>query len=811
MRVSFLTLAVAVTCFAQVRIPVVSKPPGTPLEKLAARELSRYLARMYPKTSFPVVDATPVRGRKILVGVEADGIPGGQESFRVIVHDDGTAAIAGASPRGALYGVYGLLEKLGCGFFLSSETVPVKQQPFSFRGWAMEDQPLFADRIIFDWHNFLSSASGWNLADWQLYIDRCARMRFNTLMVHAYGNNPMYRFHYNGQVKPVGYLATTRTGRDWGTEHVNDVRRLIGGGVFSGPVFGSSAALAPETERSEAAVALMKSVFAYARSRGMHVTFALDVDTDSANPQNIIRTLPARARFSDGKMELANPDTPEGYAYYKAQVQQLMETYPEIDRLAVWFRRIGTPWRKLQTRYMPPAWQAAFEAECRRRTWLGAERDAPGMFALSRLTAAFGRALNEIGRSDVDLAAGSWQFPFLKAADALLPAEVTLMPLDWSTLIDTPDGLQQLRVVQPGRKLLPIVWAHHDDRTYIGRPYTPFENFAAMMTARRVAGFGIIHWTTRPLDMYFRSLATQSWKSTSAEPLAITCERPAGAGLGKYLLRFLKEAPMFGRETLDRFQDVPLTNPQVVMDGCRSRLALLEQLNGQGEWFDYYRDYERFLLAFFKAQTSWEQADAALKRGAYDEARDTIAKADAAAVITSYVTAARQGTITRGEEALIISLNLRWLPYMLSMRQAVGLEPVRIRFGITRHEALAQSPGHNTFYIDAKKRMWKMLGEQETGVPATGDAIVISEPVKLTLGAITGDRLAPGRYRVRLDVLDSEPAVVDCLEHRTELSGSGALVRIEREATIGAGSLELEIRPVKGKIRLRGAVLEALR
>ncbi len=106
-----------------------------------------------------MVDTTPIRGRKILVSVEAGDLPGGQESFRVTVHD-GTAAIAGASPRGVLYGVYGLLERLGCGFFLSSETVPVKQEPFSFRGWAMEDQPLFADRIVFDWHNFLSSASG---------------------------------------------------------------------------------------------------------------------------------------------------------------------------------------------------------------------------------------------------------------------------------------------------------------------------------------------------------------------------------------------------------------------------------------------------------------------------------------------------------------------------------------------------------------------------------------------------------------------------------------------------------------------------
>ena len=27
--------------------------------------------------------------------------------------------------------------------------------------------------------------------------------------------------------------------------------------------------------------------------------------------------------------------------------------------------------------------------------------------------------------------------------------------------------------------MVPIVWAHHDDRTYIGRPYTPFVLFSS--------------------------------------------------------------------------------------------------------------------------------------------------------------------------------------------------------------------------------------------------------------------------------------------------------------------------------------------
>ncbi|MFB3825325.1 MAG: hypothetical protein ACE15B_01105 [Bryobacteraceae bacterium] len=792
------------------RVAVVSKAGGRPEEKLAARELALYLGRMYPKAAFSVADTAPAGGKKILVGVQKDKTPARPESFRISVAGD-TATVAGADARGTLYAVYALLERLGCGFYLSSETVPVRTEAFSFGGWAFEDAPLLTDRMVFNWHNFLSSASSWELADWQRYIDQSAKMRFNTVMVHAYGNNPMFRFRHNGQEKPVGYLATTRAGRDWGTQHVNDVRRLIGGEVFTDPVFGASVAKVPEAERSEAAVALMKKVFAHARSRGMHITFALDVDTESANPQNIIRTLPASARFSDGRYEFANPDTPEGYAYYKAQAEQLFGAYPQIDRLAVWFRTDRTPWRNLQTGNLPPAWRAEFASECAKRPWLREAKDAPGMFGLAKVIKAFGRALREIGRADVELATGSWRFPFLKAADALVPRNVTVIPLDWQTLIDTPEGLQQLQAVQSGRKLIPIVWAHHDDRTYIGRPYTPFPNFPAMLQERGARGFGIIHWTTRPLDMYFRSLATQSWKATAGEPLASTCARVAGKGFGEYLLRFLTEAPMFGRETSNRFMDTPLKEPAKTMADGRSRLEMLERLNGRGELFDYFRDYERFILAFFEAQTAWERADAALKKGAFEEARGEIEKADARAVIGGYVQAARRGKISRGEEALIVSLNLRWLPYILSIRQAVGLEPVRIRFGPTQHEPLAQGAGANTFYVDDGKRMWKTLGEKETGAPAVEDAIVIEKPLGLKIGPITGDRLAPGRYKVQLEVLDREPAVFECLGQRAELKGSGGLVRLEREAAIESGTLALEIRPAQGRVFLRAAVLEPLR
>ncbi len=727
------TLFAAALCSAQVA--VVIPPTAHPVEKLAAAELTAYLSRIYPAEKFAITDRQPSSGPSIAF-VRRAGDP---ESFSV-KSAGGKAVIASGGPRGALFAVYTLLEKLGCGFYLSYETMPpVRQGRVRFDDWELNDSPLFGDRIVFNWHNFLSSASTWEFEDWQRYIDNSVRMRFNDLMVHAYGNNPMFTFRFGGMTKPVGYLATTRAGRDWGTQHVNDVRRLIGGELFSEPVFGASIAKVEESRRADAARELMQRAFSHATQRGMGITFALDVDTESANPQEMIATLPASARITSGKYQLANPDTPEGYAFYKAQTDQLLAAYPQITRLAVWFRNNNTPWTAIRLEEFPAAWKLEFK---------GDSADAP-MFAIGKLVRAFGRALKESGHGSIELAAGSWRLDFLKSADLYLPHEATLLPLDWLTIIDTAAGQRALRAVRSGRKLVPIVWAHHDDRTYIGRPYTPYVNFSTMLQNSRSSGFGIIHWTTRPLDLYFKSTIAQTWSATRDLPLEDTCEAMAVRTFGEaarqpgrdYLFSWVTEGPMFGRETTDRFMDVPLVDPAAHMKKSRMRSEILSRIDRAAlppegrDRLEYFKNYEDFIYSFFQTHTSWERAQTHLKAGDYEKARAELQRAQPGDAIRSYVRAIGSGAITSGEKALVISLNLRWLPYFASALQAVGLEPVRLRIGKVEQEPLAQGPGHNTFHFDQQGRVWRVFDRQSLGG-------------KLRVGAIMGDRLESGRYSI---------------------------------------------------------------
>ena len=55
------------------------------------------------------------------------------------------------------------------------------------------------------------------------------------------------------------------------------------------------------------------------------------------------------------------------------------------------------------------------------------------------------------------------------------------------------------------------------------------------------AGFGIIHWTTKPLDLYFKSLVNQVWAASKNQPLDVTCRQMAAHLVGP------EQAEAFGR------------------------------------------------------------------------------------------------------------------------------------------------------------------------------------------------------------------------------------------------------------------------
>ncbi len=106
--------------------PVVIAPDATEQERYAAKELAHYLSLM---SSAPFeVEYAPYDGAQIAVGKAADAFVEkdcglGEDGFRIDTLDHAIAVQGGK--RGVIYGVYELLEAMGCRFFTPDcEKVP---------------------------------------------------------------------------------------------------------------------------------------------------------------------------------------------------------------------------------------------------------------------------------------------------------------------------------------------------------------------------------------------------------------------------------------------------------------------------------------------------------------------------------------------------------------------------------------------------------------------------------------------------------------------------------------------------------------
>ncbi len=795
------------------KVSIVIAAKATDKEKKAASELGIYLEKVYPSFQFTVTDVVEKEGMTVRLGLCNEftqnqqllkDLPTKEEGFLVRTVSDKQVIITSKSERGLFYAVYSLVEKLGCDFYLSYDA-PVKPKAIlNFAEWNLSDAPLQQERVMYQWHNFLSGCTGWDYKNWCYWIDQSAKMRYNTIMLHTYGNNPMVSFEYNGKKKAVGYINTSNKGRDWGIQHVNDVRLMPGGEVFDEPVFGAKEAQVPDSMREKAISKLMNQVFEHARQMDMKINLAVDLDTWSANPKNIIESLPAECLIKTNEQSVVNPDTAScGYPYYKAQVKSLITDYPQLNTITVWVRYNETLWRKnLKDSTFPENWRKEWAQLKLDHPEFLKDKQAETIFAFSKIVLAYQKALRELNRADISVGFGSWGPEFMPSAAVLMPQNCTLVSLDNLVRFETDWYTSLLKKATAIHKVIPIVWAHHDDHRYMGRPYTPYPNFNKMLNDRKATGFGIMHWTTRPLDIYIKSLGNQVWQKSENVSLDTTLLNYTQSMFGStqqalqdYMKAWITKGPMFGRETSTHLFDLgkqkvgekfePIDSTLL---GIYSRISKMKEVDKKSlspsgiKVFSYYSMMEEFYLSLFKNQQKFTSYYDMASRESYDSAREIMATTNPEKTIELYSKASSILPITPGEKALIFSMATRWLPDYLNLQQRLRMQPIYYKFAPTQHDSLAQAPGNGTYFIDKDKVMWtcrgvKALGSGATGVFSTKEAANLpansltyfqaTKPFTFNLTTLDNNNLALGKYKITLQYVGGkDKSSNDCKLYR---------------------------------------------
>jgi len=735
--ICIILLVMVVSCTAPVsskdKVSIVINDKSSKVVKFAAAELSGYLKKLYPKQVFTVVNEAAT-GKSIFLRVtqKAEGLPDNPEAY-VVTSSGNKASIFSKSDKGLVYGVYGLLEKLGCGFYISEETLPAAREEFSFQNWELSDQPLVKKRYVFNWHNFISGCTSWNKKHWFQWIDRSQKMGYNSVMVHAYFNNPMHSYSFKGMEKPSGYISTSGNGREWGNIPVSDVRRLPGGDVFSEPEFGCEDAMVPFENRVSSAQNLMKQVFKNARDRGLAVCFAIDADKSIQYLQkNLIGKIPAQDKFlcCKGEIWFPNSDTVQGMEFYTAQIEGLLKSYPMLNEIACW-RRGSSFFKTIGINELPVKWKKELQQylndyEVLKKIHKG---ELMSSFITSKLVRAYRKSLKKLGRSDIKVVTGTWGSRFIVPTAIFLP-KTKLMPIDWNirfakSLMDSEKTLANIEKYAKGQ-VIPFLWSHHDDGQYIGRCYKPVAGLYTKLKQIKAAGCGAFHWLNRPQDLYFKNMQRQTWARSADQTFQESCRQMAldfwgDKTLGDYLINWLNEAPIFGRATQPNMHYRPwkeCTFESGVREKTEKRLAFLNRVDSkkmnqeQKYRLQYFKLLEQFILEFIDAQRHLDKAEALLKAGDIVKAGRELSQGNPEQAVRTFAQMSNIGNIDQGEKAYIVSLATKWIGDYDSFRQRARILPIKVKFGETVPENVAQSNVNLWYYIDTKGKFWEKLGNE---------------------------------------------------------------------------------------------------
>lgn len=345
---------------------IVLAPHASPRVRHAAADLQRYL-RQATGTFLPCHEAATGAGGDFVLGHAGDSgaadaliaagavaAPQGPESaiLRRLDGSDGPiVAVVGADEAGAVYGAYALLEAAyGCGFYLGSEVVPAGTMPLLPDTLDQHRAPSFATRGLLPWYDFLSGPSAWNLADYQLYIDRMVRMGLNFLGLHVYskgsvtrsqGAEPFLSFTYHG-VGHDAVLDTTQTSR-WGYLPMRTSDFAYGTDrYFARDVFGADAALdaTGSLDAVRRAKSLLRAALTYAKTRGLRVCVGFE---PAAIPDEVLRALPAAAKRKinavlgdDAGEEVLDLRSAAAHEILKRRLDDLLDAYPMVDAIWLW-------------------------------------------------------------------------------------------------------------------------------------------------------------------------------------------------------------------------------------------------------------------------------------------------------------------------------------------------------------------------------------------------------------------------------------------------------------------------------------------
>ncbi|MGA2033760.1 MAG: hypothetical protein ABSG68_16015 [Thermoguttaceae bacterium] len=778
---------------------ILSADSAAPLEKLAAKEIRRYVYLRTGDLLSIAQQRQPADARAIVVGGKDPAVAGlGPEQYVLKTSADGkTLLVAGGDPLGTLYGAYRFAELLGVRFYMHGDMLPDRRIELLLPKVDEVGKPLFDRRGIQPFHDFPEGPDWWNADAYKAILGQLVKMRMNFFGLHTYpqggvGPEPVVwigtagDLAADGKVKasyPARHFSTV--GGTWGYRAMKTSEYTCGAAeLFDRDDYGADymQGMTPWPKRPEDCNALfdrmgglLDSAFAFARQLG--VKTCVGTETPLVIPSAV------QQRLRTAGKDPANPAVVQ--ELYEGMFRRIQKTHP-LDYY--WF-------------WTPEDW-----------TWAPVA-DAQIQRTLADFRAAIAAA--KTVKPPFTLATCGWvlgppQDPSL--FDNVLPKE---MPMSCISRTVGNSPVEQGFLEVKGRPTWSIPWLEDDPglimpQLWAGR----MRRDAADSLAYGCSGLMGIHWRTRILGPNVSALARAAWDQSGWNPdwkkgrrKPGAAKRPAGpeggnvASFPNNAIAGTEDAPLyqsvrylptddfyadwaraeFGPEASGPIAaifariDGHLPRPGDWIDGpgglranpapwekvgkqyafVDELAALRPRIEGAGshERFDYWLNNFRYLRGMAEVACTWARFDQAMKKAAAEKepaARKKLAGELALPLRKTLVAQVDQvqhyllATVTTyGELGNVTNWQQHTLPVLLT---APGQELAKLLGADLPEGALPAR---------------RYMGQPRLAIPVLRTVLAAGEPLRLTVLVLGLQPQEAGLYWRSLEKLEKQPPTVE--------------------------------------------------
>lgn len=572
----------------------------------------------------------------------------------------------------------------------------------ALQGTAADPPEAFEIRGVLPWHNFLCGPSAWNESDYEAYLDRCRDEGINFIGFHNYTGGgeryatyvePMIRISCRGIVPQA--MLDNSLGCRWGAlplaveDFAFGSQRALD--IPTGAeAFGSDCSVlskSPE-EHYRRTQELMQKVLRMAHDRGIEM--AMGFEFGVIPPEYFSLHTAGECFFWLGTANMIpNPCHPTSIELHEAALDDLLDTYPDIDYVWLWLNEHSFLGIDVEKALSEPSFAARFRDEA--KYFEEAADDGErfmGVWSLEYIRRSL-EHLRERG-ARARLIIGGWggggQLPgILKGLDRALPEEVVFSCLNPDLGHAPQPGF--LAEIARHRKVWAIPWLEGDNQMWHQQPrVASVKEHVQLAREQGLQGVVAIHWRTAETRWNFRTFARYARASDHAPVESLYREyfeedfgAAAAAALAPLMARIdsagwwnSPQSPEYFAFNPDwgRLDETNRSTRQEILDTL-GRLPEKGLSDGQRHRLAHFGNMIRFELLLDRTVRAmapgWELRDAAWKNGvqapaaACRKALDTLRTAPVEELIETYVSR----TESRGEMGILSSINQRlWNNYL---------------------------------------------------------------------------------------------------------------------------------------------------